>query len=137
MKVFSNVMPSSIWVTEAILENCIWIHRNGKTKHPWNAQAKRYGREFVQIDRWFPSSKKCWVCGEINSELERGEREWECPYCHTHLLRDLNAALNILYEGICVAGSSVLSLVDFMHMLSQKCLEIFLSNCEVRTICMV
>ncbi|MEE0024963.1 RNA-guided endonuclease InsQ/TnpB family protein [Methanobrevibacter sp.] len=107
----------------------------GKLVEMIKYKAKWYGREFIQIDRWFPSSKKCWVCGEINSELERGEREWECPYCHTHLLRDLNAALNILYEGIRAAGSSVLSLVDFMHMLSQECLEIFLSNCEVRTIC--
>ena len=108
----------------------------GKLVEMIKYKAKWYGREFIQIDRWFPSSKKCWVCGEINSELERGEREWECPYCHTHLLRDLNAALNILYEGIRAAGSSVLSLVDFMYMLSQECLGIFLSNCEVRTICM-
>ena len=46
-------------------------------------KAQWYGREFIQIDQWFPSSKKCCVCGEINHDLGRGEREWECPYCHT------------------------------------------------------
>ena len=77
-------------------------------------KAQWYGREFVQIDRWFPSSKKCNVCGEINDNLERGEREWECPNCHTVLQRDVNAAKNILDEGLRAAGSTVLCLVDFM-----------------------
>ena len=98
-------------------------------------KAKWYNRQFVQIDRWFPSSKKCWACGEINDDLERGEREWECPNCHAPLLRDLNAALNILDEGLRAVGSPVPSLVDFVHMFPQKYLEIFLSNCEVKTIC--
>jgi putative transposase len=99
-------------------------------------KAKWYGRKFIQIDRWFPSSKKCWACGEIKNGLKREEREWECPYCHAPLLRDLNAALNILDEGLHAVGSSVVSLVDFMHMFSQDYLEIFISNCEVKTICM-
>ena len=77
-------------------------------------KAKWYGREFVQIDRWFPSSKKCHVCGEINHNLGRGEREWKCPHCHTVHKRDVNAAKNILDEGLRATGSMVLCLVDFM-----------------------
>ena len=77
-------------------------------------KAQWYGREFVQIDRWFPSSKKCNVCGEINHDLGRSEREWECPHCQTILQRDVNAAKNILDEGLRAAGSTVLCLVDFM-----------------------
>jgi putative transposase len=78
-------------------------------------KARWYGREFVQIDRWFPSSKKCNVCGNINHDLGRGERIWECPHCHSILERDVNAANNILDEGLRAAGSSVVCLVDFMH----------------------
>ena len=77
-------------------------------------KARWYGREFIQIDRWFPSSKKCNVCGEINHSLGRDEREWECPHCHSILSRDVNAAKNILDEGVRATGSIVLCLVDFM-----------------------
>ena len=76
-------------------------------------KAEYYGREFIQIDRWFPSSKKCHVCGEINHDLGREEREWECPHCHSIHQRDVNAAKNILDEGLRVAGSTMLCLVDF------------------------
>ncbi|MBQ9025375.1 MAG: transposase, partial [Methanobrevibacter sp.] len=99
-------------------------------------KAQWYGREFVQIDRWFPSSKKCCICGEINHNLGRDEREWECPHCHTPLLRDLNAAINILDEGLRAAGSSVPSLVDFIHILPQKYLKNILSSHKIETICM-
>ena len=77
-------------------------------------KAEWYGREFVQIDRWFPSSKKCHVCGEINHDLGRDEIVWECPHCHALLSRDVNAAKNILDEGLRATGSMVLSLVDFI-----------------------
>ena len=77
-------------------------------------KAEWYGREFVQVDRWFPSSKKCSVCGEINEDLGRGERIWECPHCPAVHKRDVNAAKNILDEGLRATGSMVLCLVDFM-----------------------
>ena len=99
-------------------------------------KAQWYGREFIQIDRWFPSSKKCCVCGEINHDLGRGEREWECPHCHTILKRDWNAAINILDEGLRAVGSPVESLVDFMHIIPSEYLNEMLSTCEVKTICM-
>ncbi|MBO6124183.1 MAG: transposase, partial [Methanobrevibacter sp.] len=73
-----------------------------------------YGRKFVQINQWFPSSKRCNVCGEINHGLGRDEREWECPHCHSINQRDVNAAKNILDEALRATGSMVLCLVDFI-----------------------
>jgi putative transposase len=54
----------------------------------------------VEIDRFFPSSKKCSCCGQIMGELPLDIREWDCPSCGTHHDRDGNAALNIRVEGI-------------------------------------
>jgi putative transposase len=59
-----------------------------------------YGKEFVQIGRFFPSSKQCFSCNHIYKELKRDEREWECPCCKDFHNRDHNAARNILLEGL-------------------------------------
>ena len=59
-----------------------------------------YGRTFHQIDRWYPSSKTCGCCGAINASLQLQDREWVCSSCGTMLDRDLNAASNILEEGL-------------------------------------
>lgn len=96
-------------------------------------KAQWYGREFVQIDRWFPSSKKCNVCGKINHGLGRDEREWECPNCHSILSRDVNAAKNILDEGLRATGSMVLSLVDFMPIGQGKFLNKYEWKCFDKT----
>lgn len=58
-----------------------------------------YGRDFVKIDRWFPSSKTCGCCGEVFKDLKRGDEHWTCPSCGAHHDRDLNAAKNIAKEG--------------------------------------
>jgi putative transposase len=99
-------------------------------------KAQWYGREFIQIDRWFPSSKKCNVCGKINPSLGRDERVWECPHCHSILQRDVNAAKNILDEGLRAAGSTVLCLVDFMPIGQDKFLYKYEWKCFDETICM-
>lgn len=61
-----------------------------------------YGRNFVKIDRWFPSSKRCGNCGHIALKLPLNIREWDCPKCGTHHDRDVNAAQNILAAGLAV-----------------------------------
>ena len=61
-----------------------------------------YGRTFVKIDRWFPSSKRCGHCGYIVDKLPLSVREWDCPKCSTHHDRDVNAAKNILAAGLAV-----------------------------------
>ncbi len=53
------------------------------------------GIELVVADRFFPSSKKCSKCGEVNKGLRLKDRIFICPHCGTSLDRDFNAALNL------------------------------------------
>ncbi|CAC5345187.1 transposase [Planktothrix rubescens CCAP 1459/22] len=68
-----------------------------------------YGRNYIEIDRWFPSSKRCSSCGHIVEKMPLNIREWDCPNCGTHHDRDLNASKNILAAGLAVSdcGASV------------------------------
>lgn len=59
-----------------------------------------YGRTLVTADRWYPSSKTCSCCGHVLDELRLDVREWTCPKCGTVHDRDLNAAKNVLVEGL-------------------------------------
>ena len=54
---------------------------------------------YVEIDRFYPSSKMCSKCGNVKAELGLSERTYRCKACGNVLDRDLNAALNIRYEG--------------------------------------
>ena len=56
-------------------------------------------KEVIHIDRFFPSSKTCNGCGWINNSLTLNDRSWKCK-CGKELDRDLNAAKNILNEGL-------------------------------------
>jgi putative transposase len=68
-----------------------------------------YGRTFIKIDRWFPSSKRCGHCGHVVEKLPLNIREWDCPKCGAHHDQDINAAKNILAAGLAmsVCGSGV------------------------------
>ncbi|WP_330131962.1 transposase [Rhodococcus artemisiae] len=61
-------------------------------------KARRYGRAFVRVDRWFPSSRLCSACGRIDGPKPLSIREWTC-LCGVVHDRDLNAAFNILAAG--------------------------------------
>lgn len=63
-------------------------------------KAKWYGREIIKIDRLYPSSQICSVCGYRDGKKSLDIREWSCPNCHTHHDRDINASKNILAEGL-------------------------------------
>ena len=56
-------------------------------------------KQVVFIDRFYPSSKTCSVCGYKKRDLRLSDREWVCPVCGTQHDRDINAATNILLEG--------------------------------------
>ena len=64
-------------------------------KAEWNS------KKVVKIDRFYPSSQTCSVCGYVNKDTkDLSIREWECPVCHAHHDRDVNAAINILRIGL-------------------------------------
>ena len=60
-----------------------------------------YGKELVKVDRFYPSSQTCNSCGFKNADTKNlAVREWDCPKCGVHHDRDVNAAKNILDEGL-------------------------------------
>jgi putative transposase len=63
-------------------------------------KAAWYGRQIVQIDRWFPSSKTCGSCGYVLESLPLSARSWVCFKCGSKHDRDINAASNILKQGL-------------------------------------
>lgn len=70
------------------------------------SKAKASGGIVQKVDRFFPSSKRCHICGYINKDLMLSDREWKCPNCGTSHERDLNASINIELEGVnLLAGS--------------------------------
>ena len=68
-------------------------------------KAEWYGRKVIQIDTFYPSSQLCSVCGCKNSVLkDLSIRHWECSECGAMHDRDINAAKNILQEGLRIAS---------------------------------
>ncbi|WP_445322034.1 IS200/IS605 family element RNA-guided endonuclease TnpB [Paenibacillus sp. FSL M7-0420] len=63
-------------------------------------KAAWYGKQVVQVERWFPSSQLCSACGHRGGKKALRIREWNCPSCGIHHDRDLNASLNIRAEGL-------------------------------------
>jgi putative transposase len=63
-------------------------------------KARWWNRNFVFVDRWYPSSQLCSSCGYRHEELSLSDRIWKCPGCGVWHDRDHNAAKNVRDEGI-------------------------------------
>ena len=64
-------------------------------------KSKIKGKYYYKIDPYFPSSKICCHCGEKTEKTKNlGVREWECSKCHSINDRDINASINIMFEGL-------------------------------------
>lgn len=59
-----------------------------------------YGKKLSVIDRFYPSSQTCHICGHVSGKKSTDIRAWTCPNCQSELDRDINAAINILNEGL-------------------------------------
>jgi putative transposase len=67
---------------------------------------EREGGKFIQVDRFFPSTKLCSCCGYKNDLLNLSIREWICPSCQTTHDRDENASRNLRAEGIKILSTN-------------------------------
>ena len=77
-------------LSKAIAEQCFYeFIRQIKYKSKFN------GIEFIQADRFYPSSKKCSCCGNIKKDLKLKERTYICNECGNRIDRDLNASINL------------------------------------------
>jgi putative transposase len=63
-------------------------------------KAEWEGKIYIEVDRFFPSSKTCSNCLHQVDSLSLDVRSWQCPKCQTIHDRDINAAMNIRDEGL-------------------------------------
>lgn len=84
------------------ISDCSWSEfvQQLEYKALWN------NRIYIKVDKYFKSSQTCCVCGFINSNVKNlAIRKWQCPKCETLHDRDINAAKNILKEGLRIINS--------------------------------
>lgn len=64
-------------------------------------KTKQLGKYYYQVEPYYPSSKTCSRCGEKTEITDRLEiRDWECEKCGMRHDRDINASINIMFEGL-------------------------------------
>lgn len=82
------------------IANAVSNANMGEVKRQLQYKSDWYGKNIVEVDRFFPSSQICNVCGYKNEKVKNlSIRQWVCPQCGTHHDRDVNAAINIKNEG--------------------------------------
>ena len=89
-------MKKNHYIAKCLTENPIAeIIRVLNYKATWN------NKKLIEVDRYYPSSQLCSVCNYQNKKIkDLSIRNWECPQCrHVHD-RDVNAAINIMCEGL-------------------------------------
>lgn len=77
-------------LSKSIQEQCLY-----EFKRQIKYKSEKYGIEFIEADRWYPSSKLCSDCGYKKADLKLSDRIYICPNCGNTIDRDLNAAINL------------------------------------------
>ena len=78
------------------ISDCGWAEFKSQLKY----KAEKEGKTYLEIGRFFPSTKTCHVCLNQISSLPLEVRSWTCSFCNTKHDRDINAAINIRDEGL-------------------------------------
>ena len=78
------------------IADCGWA----EIRRQLDYKGKLYNALIVVVDRWFPSSKTHSKCGYVNQALTLADRVWWCPICEELVLRDENAAQNLLTDSL-------------------------------------
>lgn len=78
------------------IQDCSWYQFQTLLKY----KCEWYGKNFIQIGRFEPSTKMCSTCGYLNKDLKLSDRSWKCPQCNTSHDRDVNASINIKKLGM-------------------------------------
>lgn len=76
-------------------------------------KAAWHNRQIIEVGRFYPSSKTCSCCGHRMSKMGLDVREWICPECGAFHDRDINAAKNIMNEGLSILDSVGQELPNF------------------------
>ncbi|PGU68657.1 transposase [Bacillus cereus] len=76
-------------LSKAIAKQCLY-----EFKRQIQYKCEKYGIEFVEADKWYPSSKMCSNCGNIKKELKLSDRIYKCG-CSHEIDRDFNASINL------------------------------------------
>ncbi|MGG2027014.1 transposase [Gottfriedia sp. S16(2024)] len=76
-------------LSKAIAKQCLY-----KFKRQIQYKSEKYGIEFVEADKWYPSSKTCSSCGKLKKDLKLSDRLYQCE-CGHEVDRDFNAAINL------------------------------------------
>lgn len=77
------------------------MHHSQKSLGLLTYKCKYKNKHFYQVDTYYPSSQICNVCGHRDKTYkDLSKRKYKCENCHNEIDRDLNASLNIMYEGL-------------------------------------
>ncbi|WP_030162885.1 RNA-guided endonuclease InsQ/TnpB family protein [Streptomyces sp. NRRL S-244] len=100
-------------IEDLVVRNMVKNHKLARAIHDasWRElrsvlehKAAWYGRELITVDRWFPSTRLCSVCGALAPAMPLSVREWTCEGCGATHDRDGNAAANLLTAGLAAAA---------------------------------
>lgn len=101
----SRVVMESLNVSEMMknkhLSKAIQQQKFYEFKRQIEYKSKLNGIEFIQVDKFYPSSKTCSCCGNIKKDLKLSDRMYKCDVCGLVIDRDYNASINLAnYEVI-------------------------------------
>lgn len=83
-------MMKNKYLSKAIAEQSLY-----EFKRQMQYKCEFNGIEFIEADKWYPSSKTCSKCGYVKSKLSLSERSYVCENCHCIIDRDYNASINL------------------------------------------